>query len=154
MLPGGCRWIHRAGYVVIVLFFSLWYVLTATHLLFVLMDAIMPQRMIDQTACAAMGCGCSLDEPDRICCCTGQKVGIVHGGASEQGFQPTPVSFLAAAFCAGGFPDEAGRQVSLALHVGSAALLLFVVLPFLFNLSAGSVAPLAGIPHLPDKVPI
>jgi hypothetical protein len=133
----------------------LWYILTSTHLMYVLMDTFGAIVMVEQVVpnCAAMGCGCSLDEPDRICCCTGQKVGIVHG-SSPQTAKPTKGSYLSAAYCAGGFPDPGTQHVSFSLHLLPALLFVFPVLLFLCFFPTRSFAPLAGISSLPDKIPI
>jgi len=143
----------------VVLLLAFGYVLTSTQLLFVLADVIAPAVVVEQTtpSCVAMGCGCDVNDPERVCCCTGKTVGEVHGSGvnAKVSDLPTTLSYLAASFCAGGFPDQDGGIKSARMfHLLANAPLLLLTLIFLCFLPLSS----CNFPNWkidpPDKVPI
>ena len=137
---------------------ALWYVLISTQLLFVMMDAVGPVVVVEQTAshCAAKGCGCDVTDLNRICCCTGKTVGESHGAQFEPIVSDvtTTLSYLAASFCAGNFPDEDGLKSARSLHVLANAPLLLLTLVFLFFLPLSSSNFSSWKVDPPDKIPI
>lgn len=127
-------------------------------MLFVLMDVVAPTVVVEEAApnCAAMGCGCDVNTPDRICCCTGKTVGDVHGSPFEASVSdlPATLSYLAASYCAGGFPEQNGVKSAHSYHVLAHAPLLLLTLLFLFFIPL----PVTNFPNWkadpPDKIPI
>jgi len=135
---------------------TLWYVLVTTQLGFVFMDVIAPAVVVEQAApdCAAMGCGCNVNDPDRICCCTGKTVGETHSFEATVSDLPSTLSYLAASYCAGGFPDQDGVKSASSIHMLATAPLLLLTLCFLFSFPF----PASNFPNWkadpPDKIPI
>ncbi|MGA1196913.1 MAG: hypothetical protein ACO36I_10485 [Candidatus Latescibacterota bacterium] len=148
--------IWRSG---VVLLLTLWYVFASTQLLFVLADGLMPTVEVEDAApnCVAMGCGCDVNDPGRICCCTGKTVSEVHGFRVDATVSnlSTTLSYLAASFCAGGFPDQGeGIKSAPLFHLLANAPLLLLTLVFLCFLPLSSCNFSNWKIDPPDKIPI
>jgi len=150
--------LHQKCRTITILCLVFWYALSSTQMLFVLMDVVAPTVVVEQAApnCAAMGCGCNVNDPDRVCCCTGKTVGEVHGSGFDAKVSDLSItlSYLAASYCAGGFPDQDGIQSVSFYHVLAKAPLLLLTLLFLFSLSFPSSVFPSWKDSPPDKVPI
>ena len=138
---------------------AFWYILTSTPVVFLLEDVIAPVWSSETPAapdCASMGCGCDMSSPDHICCCTGQKVGVVHKEYfnTQKSDQSAPLSLFAAAYCAGGFPDQDTLKPAPSQHVLANALLCVPALCLLFLLPTRAIHLSDRREAPPDKDPI
>jgi hypothetical protein len=142
----------------VVLLFAVWYVLASTQLLFVIMDAVAPAVVVTQSAssCASKGCGCDVNDPDRVCCCTGKTAGASHGLPVDAKVLDLPItlSYLAASYCAGGFPEQDGLRPAPVLHLLAKAPPLLLTVLFLYFLPLSSSVYLSRKDDPPDKIPI